>query len=344
MRALITGATGFLGSHLARQLVERGDQVVALVRTTSDRSRLDGLAVDEAIGDVTDAASVQRALDGVDQVFHCAGVVEFGPRDRAFLDQVNVDGTRNVLGAAVAEGIPAVHVSSLAALGATVLGEEPKDETWWSPERPAAVYEETKRRGHEHARALAADGASVRIVMPGGIYGVGDQSTLHDLIRAYSLWPLPLGYFPEIRQSTVHVDDCADALLRVADRGVDGGEYVAVAESVTIREWLTLIAQGGGHRPPRWYVPTRVVRRLGGPAGRASAWFGRSPTEVPETIAVATHDCAYTGDKLRTELGWEPRPLAEGMAEMARGLQAERAEAKAAKQVARRAARSARAG
>lgn len=336
MRALITGATGFLGSHLARQLVARGDQVVALVRTTSDRSRLAGLAIEVAEGDVTDAESVRRALAGVDQVFHCAGVVEFGPRDRSFLDRVNVDGTRTVLDAAVAAGVPAVHVSSLAALGATVLGDEPKDESWWSTEPPAAVYEETKRLGHEHARSLAAAGASVRIVMPGGIYGVGDQSTLHDLIRTYSLWPVPVGYFPEIRQSTVHVEDCADALLRVADRGVDGGEYVAVAESVTIREWLTLIAVGGGHRPPRWYVPTTTVRRLGGPLGTMSGWFGRSPTEIPETIAVATHDCAYRGDRLRTELGWEPRPLAEGMAAMGRSLRQERTERRVAKRLARR--------
>jgi dihydroflavonol-4-reductase len=342
MRALITGATGFLGSHLARQLTERGDEVVALVRATSDRSRLEGLAIDYAEGDVTDADSVVRALDGVDQVFHCAGVVEFGPRDRSFLDRVNIDGTRHVLDAAAAAGIPAVHVSSLAALGATVLGDEPKDETWWSTDPPAAVYEETKRAGHEHARKLAADGASVRIVMPGGIYGVGDQSTLYDLIRSYSLWSIPVGYFPEIRQSTVHVDDCADALIRVADRGVDGGEYVVVAETVEIREWLTLIAQGAGHRPPRWYVPTRTVRKLGGPLGTVSSWFGRSPTEVPETIAVATHDCAYTGDKLRTELGWQPRSLAEGMAAMATGIQAEHARERAAKKAAKRAARAAR--
>ena len=339
MRALITGATGFLGSHLARQLVERGDEVVALVRTTSDRSRLDGLAIDYAEGDVTDAESVVRAMIGVDQVFHCAGVVEFGPKDRTFLDRVNVDGTRNVLDAAVAAGVPAVHVSSLAALGATVLGEDPKDETWWSDEPPAAIYEETKRLGHEHARRLAAEGASIRIVMPGGIYGVGDQSTLYDLIRAYSLWPLPVGYFPEIRQCTVHVDDCADALLRVADAGRDGEEYLVVAETVTIRDWITLISQGGGHRPPRWYVPTTVVRRLGGPAGRASVWFGRTPTEVPETIAVATHDCAYTGAKLRTELGWDPRPLAEGMAEMARDLAAEEAVARWAKRRSKQASR-----
>ncbi len=326
MRALITGATGFLGSRLARQLVDRGDDVVALVRATSDRRRLDGLSVDVAEGDVTDADSVRRALAGADQVFHCAGVVEFGPRDATFLERVNVGGTRNVLDAAVAAAVPAVHVSSLAALGATVLGEEPKDEGWWSPEPPAAVYEETKRQGHEHARRLAAEGASVRIVMPGGIYGVGDQSTLHDLIRAYVLWPIPIGYFPEIRQSTVYVDDCADALVRVADRGTDGGEYIAAAEAVTMREWFTCIAEGAGYRPPRWYVPTAIVRRLSGPAGALSVLAGRSPTEVPETAAVATHDCAYLGNKLRAELGWEPRDLRLGMAEMAAGLQAEHAE------------------
>src|SRR5690349_2156229 len=119
MRALVTGATGFLGSNVASQLVGRGDEVVALVRATSDRSRLDGLAIDYAEGDVTDRDSVEKALDGVTQVFHCAATVEFGPRDPTFMEKVNVTGTENVLGAAAERDIPAVHTSSLSALGPT---------------------------------------------------------------------------------------------------------------------------------------------------------------------------------------------------------------------------------
>ncbi len=329
-RVLVTGATGFLGSHVARRFAERGDDVRVLVRTTSDRSRLDGLEVEEVIGDVTDQASVERAVADMDLVVHCAAMVEFGPRDPTFMASVNVGGTRHVLDAAAARSTPTVYVSSLAALGATPPDEPPQDESWWNPGPPAAAYEEHKRLAHLHARELVAQGAPLRIVMPGGIYGIGDQSTMFDLIRSYALWPLPLGYFPEVRQSTVAVDDCADAIVRVADHGTDGGEYIAVAEAVTIKQWLTLIAEGAGHRPPIVHLPTGAVRALGGPGATVAGWLGQSPTMVTETIAVATHDSAYSGEKLRRELDWDPRSLAVGMAEMATAIKAGAAAAKAA--------------
>jgi len=317
---LVTGATGFLGSHVARRLVAQGDDVRVLVRATSDRGRLHRLTLDYAEGDVTDAASVERAMEGIELVFHCAAVVEFGPRDPSVLHAINVGGTRHVLDAAVAHDASVVYVSSLAALGATPAGEEPKDESWWSEEPVVAVYEETKRDAHRYARALIQNGAKIRIALPGGIYGSGDQSTMYDLIRSFSRYPMLVGYMPEVRQSTVNVDDCADALLLIADRGVDGDEYIVVSEAVTIRDWLVLIARGAHHRPPVVYLPTRTVRALGPPSGKVMARLGRSPTMVSETIAVATRDSAYSGAKLRA-MGWDPRPLDVGMNQMAAQIQ-----------------------
>ena len=119
VRAVVTGATGFLGSRLARQLVDRGDDVCVLVRTTSDLRRLDGLDLETSPGDVTDRASVIRAMAGADVVFHCAALVELGPPDRTRLEEVNVGGTRDVLEAAAEQGALAVHVSSVSALGPT---------------------------------------------------------------------------------------------------------------------------------------------------------------------------------------------------------------------------------
>jgi dihydroflavonol-4-reductase len=336
MRALVTGATGFLGSHLARQLVDRGDEVRALVRSTSDRSRLDGLTIDYAEGDVTDRPSVESALDGVDWVFHCAAMVELGPRDPSGLELVNVTGTRNVLGGAAERGLEAVHVSSLSASGATVPGEAPKDEAWWAPEPRDVIYEDTKRRAHEYARSLIADGASIRIAMPGGIYGYGDSSTMADLIAAYARWPIPIGYLPEVRQSMVNVDDCADAILRMADRAKGGDEFVVVSDTATIAEWLDVIVGAAGHRKPMVYLSTSLLRSLAGPGGKVAEWFGQSPTMVPETVAVATHDSSYTGDKLRRELGWSPRALDVGMQEMVDAIKA----ADVAKRADRRAERA----
>jgi dihydroflavonol-4-reductase len=345
MKVLVTGATGFLGSHVVRKLVARGDDVRVLLRASSDRSRLDGLEYHAVVGDVTDEASVEQAFDhdgGVDLVFHCAAVVEFGPRDPSAMAGINVGGTKHVLRAAASRDTLVVHVSSLAALGATPADEPPQGESYWNPEVPVAIYEQQKREAHLFARELIGGGARIRLAMPGGIYGVGDQSTMFDLIRTFSLWPMPLGYLPEIRQSTVNVDDCADALIRIADRGADGEEYVVVAESTTIREWLESIARGAGRRPPTVYVPTSVVRALGGPSGTIAGWFGQSPEMVPETIAVATHDASYSGDKLRRELDWSPRDLDTGMAEMCRGIQAEAAANRSAKRAKRASSRAAR--
>jgi len=343
MRVLVTGATGFLGSRVAGRFADRGDDVRVLARATSDQSRLEAIPVEVALGDVTDRGSVVAAVDGCDLVVHCAAMVEFGPRDPSRLQSVNVQGARNVLDAAAGSGIRTVHVSSLSALGPTEPGEPPKDESWWFPGPLGAVYEETKREAHLHARELIEGGAPLRIVMPGGIYGYGDQSTMADLIRAYALWPLPLGYLPEIRQSTVDVDDCADAIVRVADDDRDGEEYVVSAETTSVADWVTIIARAGGHRGPVVNLPARWVTALGGPGGKVAGWLGQSPTMVPETVAVATHDSAYLGDKLRRELGWSPRSLADGMQRMVDAIKADedaRRQAKRAERAARRAQRA----
>ncbi|WP_208026900.1 NAD-dependent epimerase/dehydratase family protein [Rhabdothermincola sediminis] len=340
MRALVTGATGFLGSHLARALVERGDEVRVLVRPSSDRRRLAGLPVEEAIGDVTDPGPVASALDGVDAVFHCAAYVELGARDPGRMQQVNVEGTRHVLDAAGASGALVVHVSSVAALGPT--GRDPVDESWWNPEVPSVAYERTKREAHLLARVRAEQGARVRIGIPGGIYGADDDSEMAKLIRTFVTYPTPVGYMPELVQSLVNVDDCAEGLVRIAERGEDGREYLLCADAVTFREWFRLIAAGAGRRPPVAYLPTGLVRWSSSPAATLARWLGGNPGLVTDTIALATRHQAFSGARARAELGWEPRPLAVGMAEMAEVLKREHERERAARRAARERARAAR--
>jgi nucleoside-diphosphate-sugar epimerase len=313
VRALVTGATGFLGSRVARQLVDSGEDVRVLARPTSDISRLTGLDLTIVHGDVTDRSSVVAATTGVDVVFHCAAVVELG-RDRTQMQRVNVDGTRHVLEAAVDEGATVVHVSSVAALGPT--GPTAVDENWWAPQEPSVAYEATKREAHVMARTMAAQGAPVRIGIPGGVYGYGDTSSMAKLIEVFVTYPTPVGYMPELVQSLVNVDDCATGLRLIADKGRDGGEYLLCADAVRFREWFEMIAYGAGRRPPFVYVPTSVVRWSSRPAAALTRLFRGNPEVVVDTVEIATRHQAFSGDKARAELGWTPRSLRQGMVEM----------------------------
>jgi nucleoside-diphosphate-sugar epimerase len=315
MRSVVTGATGFLGGAVARALHDRGDEVVALLRPTSDRSRVHGVVDEIAEGDVTDPASVRAAVEGADRVFHCAALVSFGPDDVAKLHAVNVEGTQHVLDAAQGTDVVVVHVSSLAALGPT--GGEVRDESWWSPEPLIVPYEQTKREAHVRARRAAEEGVRVRIGIPGGIYGRGDGSELGRLIQLYQRWPLPLGYLPEVQHSTVNVDDCADALVRIAETGTDGDEYVLAAEVVTLREWFHWIAEGAVTHPPSWYLSEGAVRSAAQLASRLGRMTRRDVSRVTEITEMATRSLAFSGEKAREALGWRPRPLSQGMREVA---------------------------
>jgi dihydroflavonol-4-reductase len=317
MRVLVTGASGFLGSRVVHQLRALGHEATVLLRATSDRSRLAGLEHTVAIGDVTDAASVERAVEDVDAVIHTAGRADMGG-DPADLERVNVDGARHVFEAAAEAGVPVVHVSSVTALGPT--GPEPEDETFWSEEEPVTAYQRTKREGHALARELRAAGADIRVGIPGGVYGPGDTSALGRMIRLYMTVPMPIVAFRDAIQSTVQVDDCADGLVRILEQGAPGEEYVLVAETVTMREWIDAMMRAADKPLPFRYVSDASVERV----SSYGAWLLHAmggPHEVlREYVATAVRNWAYSGDKARRELGWNPRPLEVGLRQVAADL------------------------
>jgi dihydroflavonol-4-reductase len=283
-----------------------------LVRPTSDRRRLEGLPVEFAEGDVTDRASIEKALDGVDVVYHAAALYELGVGDAEYMERVNVGGTDNVLGAAHERNILAVHVSSVAALGPT--GTQPAVEGHWRQDMPRSPYEATKKRAHLVARAMAGAGARVRISMPGAIYGPDDPSLL-GTAHKFLFRGVPIGIGASLIMSFVNVDDCADGLVRIAQRGHDGEEYILAAQAVTFRKWFAAIAQATGKRPPRVYLPDFLVWDVGDVARRVIP--GRPGRILRDAIAMSAGEhWSFSGEKARRELGWQPRPLEQGMTEL----------------------------
>ena len=212
MNVLVTGANGFLGAHLVRRLAARGDAVRCLVRPTSDTSSLDGLAYERALGDVTDPGSLARALQGVDLVFHLAGIRRTPRREDFF--RVNAEGTRHVLDAAVAAGRRArvVLCGSLAACGPSRPDRPHVEE---DPFRPAEWYGESKAEA-ERLTLAYADRLPVTVVRPPRITGPGDHENLAFFKLAQRGLRLHLTGGPR-PLTLVDVEDVADMLLVLGD-------------------------------------------------------------------------------------------------------------------------------
>ncbi|HSE09895.1 MAG TPA: NAD-dependent epimerase/dehydratase family protein, partial [Nocardioidaceae bacterium] len=182
MRYAITGATGFLGGVLARQLRDAGHDVVALVRDTGRAAALADLGVELVAGDLDDATALDRLCDGADGLFHVAGWYKVGSRTPELGEQVNVEGTRNALEAARRNSVPRVVYTSTLAVNSDTKGVV-VDESYRFTGRHISVYDETKARAHDIAVEYAADGLDVVILQPGAIYGPGDTSQIGGLIE-----------------------------------------------------------------------------------------------------------------------------------------------------------------
>lgn len=314
MRVLLTGATGFIGAVVARQLRDRGDQVVAYVRNPAKAADLRDFGCDVVEGSLTDAAQLQAALAGVDAVIHAAGMYEVGiqPEDRQAMHEANVTATQAVLDAAIAAGTGRiVHVSTLGAAGNThgaIADEEFEHEDGY-----VSYYDETKHLAHLVAQERIASGAPVVIVQPGGVYGPGDHSVVATAIDLFLKRRMPAIPLPGTGMSLAHVEDVASGIVAALDKGRIGEAYILSGDNVTIRQMIETLAGVTGRRPPRLDVPTGVLRALA-PAGPLIGPAMGLPPNIRESIS-AGEGVTYWGTyaKARAELGYHPRPLAVGL-------------------------------
>ena len=318
MRVFLTGATGFVGSAVARLLRDRGDQVRALVRDPARADGLRELGCEIVEGDLSHEGRLVEACRGMSAVVHCAAAFELGapPAHRAALVDSNVCGTERMLGAALAAGIHrAVYVSTVMVFGDTH-GEVARED--WS--RRAAdytsVYEETRVLAHRRALEIGARGLPLVTVQPGVVYGPGDRSSLGDLVDQFLSGRLAALPFPQLGVTPVHRDDLAEGIVLALDKGTVGESYVLAGEPVRMRELMEVLAEVSGRRPPRLTVPTTLLRALA-PAGR----FVGPPLGLPPNLRELVRCCSDVtfwarADKAADELGWQARPLREGLQDL----------------------------
>jgi dihydroflavonol-4-reductase len=305
--AFVTGSTGFLGLNMVEQLVAAGWRVLALHRPTSDVTLLTRFPVERVVGTIEDAVSLENALpEGVDAVFHLAADVTFWSRHRERQTRTNVDGTRNVVAAALKRGVRRLIYTSTT----SVYGFPGKvyDETAPHLGRGSWFhYQHTKALAEEEVRAGIANGLEAVLLNPANIIGPYDRHNWARLICLAVAGKLPR--VPPGRGSFCHAVEVARAHLAAVDRGRSGENYILGGADASFLEVIQTIGEVVG-QPVNTRVATPLMMRLGGRLFRWTSWFtGREPLVTPESAAFLSADLVCRTDKAVRELAYRPVPL-----------------------------------
>lgn len=312
MKVLVTGASGFTGSHLVKALEARGDQVVALVRASSpNRDRLTQTNAQLISGDITDRAALKQAMTDVAVVFHTAAYVDLGLVDAERMAEVNVEGTRAVLetAAQMSPRPKLVYCSTIGIYGDTAGAAA--DETFVRTQREfSSAYDRTKYDAQQLVDAAAAQGQPVVSVMPVGIWGAGDPH-FGPVIQLFLNGKLKFWPGGDRITGIVHVDDLVSAMLLAAEKGPTGEHYIISAGELPIAEMFQMLGESAGiaapQEPPKFLV--RLLGNLLDPIGRA---FSINPLLSRERVHYIYDRCVRVdATKARKELGWQPRSIDE---------------------------------
>jgi dihydroflavonol-4-reductase len=306
-KTLVTGATGFLGSHVARALVARGDDVRVTVRATSNLEALDGLPVEKVVvGDLGDRRAVRRALRDVERVFHVAGSTNLRASEDA-LFQANVVATRMLLEECERASVSrVVHTSSVAAVGPAPVGGTADERQLWRGSGLGIPYVESKREAEVEALRIAARGLPVVVVCPAYVLGAGDLGrSSTEIVRRFMLRRIPA--YVEGAINVVDVEDVAAGMLLADAVGAPGERYILGNRNYTWDRLFADLARLSGVEPPALRLPAPAALAL------AEA-FVRAPGPTPVTpveVRSAAHWWTYRSTKARRELGWSTRPHEE---------------------------------
>ncbi len=320
MKALVTGANGFTGSHLVKALEQRGDTVVSLVRKSSNLDRLSGCNVQFVYGDITDRDALSTAMTGVDWVFHTAAYVELGLVNEAQMERVNVEGTRAVMEIAQAVGVSkVVYCSTIGVFGDTK--GQAVNETFQRAQADfSSAYDRTKYQAQEIVDQLAAQGLPVVSVLPSGIFGADDPH-FGPVMQQFLKGRLKLWAGGDRVTGIVHVDDLVAAMILAAEKAKPGEHYIISAGDLTTREMFNLLSQQTGIPAPR-EAPKALVKAVGNlldPIGRLFKW---QPPLSRERVHYIYDRCVRVdATKARQELGWHPRSVSETLREIVSQLQ-----------------------
>jgi dihydroflavonol-4-reductase len=312
---LVTGATGFVGSAVARAFLARGHALRLLARPNGDRTNIAGLPAEIVEGDLRDPASLERAVAGCRYVVHVAADYRLWVPDPAAMLRANVEGTRALLLAAQSRGVERmVYCSSVAALGLVGDGTPGDETTPVHPEKIVGVYKRSKYLAEQAVLALVREHAMpVVIVNPSTPVGPRDIKPTPTGKMIFDAASGRMPAYVETGLNIVHVDDVAEGHALALERGDIGERYILGGEDFSLGALFALVAEVAGRRPPRVKLPIAPLYPVALACEALARGFGIEPVVTRETLAMARKKMFFSSAKARDALGYAPRPARQAI-------------------------------
>src|SRR5215470_2578035 len=309
MTTLVTGAAGFLGSHVTRQLVARGEDVRVLMRPSSSNRAISDLPLEYVTGDLRDPASLERAMKGVRRVFHVAADYRLWARKSKEIYDSNVGGTKNLLAAAKRAGVEQLVYTSTVATIAVDRPELPNESTDAKLAEMVGHYKRSKWMAEREALQAAKDGLPVIVAMPTTPVGPWDwkPTPTGKIILDFLNGKMP-GYV-ETGLNFVGVEECAAGHLLISDKGKIGERYLLGGENLTLKEVLDRLAKITGLAAPKLKIPHGLALGVAYVESAFSRLIGKEPQIPVEGVKIARHLMFVDCSRAKKELGFAPGPV-----------------------------------
>jgi dihydroflavonol-4-reductase len=322
MTTLVTGAAGFLGSHVTRQLVARGDEVRVLMRASSTNRAIADLSLEYVTGDLRDPASLDRAMKGVKRVFHVAADYRLWAKRSQDIYDSNVGGTKNLLDAARRAGVEQLIYTSTVATIAVDRPQHPNEFTDAKLEEMVGHYKRSKWLAEKEALAAAKNGLPVIVAMPTTPVGPWDwkPTPTGKIILDFLNGKMP-GYV-ETGLNFVGVEECAGGHLLIAEKGRVGERYLLGAENLALKGMLDLLSKITGLPAPKLKIPHGLALGVAYASTAFSRLVGREPGIPVEGVKIARHMMYVDCSRARRELGFKAGPVAAALERAVRWYEA----------------------
>jgi len=309
LNILVTGASGFIGQHLVPRLMELGQDVHTFGRAKAVPSFLNRLNLTHHRGDITDYAAISHAVQGMDVVFHLAGLVSYKKSDLNNIYAINVTGTKNVMEACLEHKIKRViHTSSVAAMGIPAPGEIGSEDIEYNLANLGLTYCDTKYLGEQEVMKRIASGLPAIVLNPGIIFGEGDTHPHHHAIFAAmskgQMLGVPPGGIP-----FSDINDVVDAHINCMDKGNIGERYVLVNANLSFKEASHLFANIYSVRPALFELPGPLLVHLGSMVENISPLFGIDPPLTRQGAWLTQHKIFFSSAKAEREIDFRPTPF-----------------------------------